>query len=133
MKVDVYWNLHRKLYSVRDRSTGLVIAHVRRIRMEDVEFVVQPAGRERVRETGRKSVHAFVRGTWLRNGGGATALAFTAVTYNPYVNDTFVTRYDGLEVRHARRALLISGHGTDGKRRPLVFADLTHTHKEAAA
>ena len=28
MRVEVYFNLHRKLWSVRDLSTGLVVDHV---------------------------------------------------------------------------------------------------------
>lgn len=60
MRVDVYWNVHLKMYSIR--SKGVVIGHAKAVLVRDAEFVVQPAGNAKVRATGRKVVHAFVRG-----------------------------------------------------------------------
>ena len=59
MKVEVYWNLRKKYWSVRHK--GKVIKHTRCIRLRDVQWVVQPAGKERVRRENRKNVHAFAR------------------------------------------------------------------------
>lgn len=111
MRVEVYWNLHLKLFSIRSR--GKVIGHASRVLVRDAEFVVQPAGNARVRETGHKVVHAFVRGQ-LEGWQGETTTegdrrylypiwdasdrryARAAheigheVTYNPRVNTTFV-------------------------------------------
>lgn len=42
MRVDVYWNSHKRCYSVRHK--GKVIYHWPFLLMKDVEFVVQPAG-----------------------------------------------------------------------------------------
>ena len=74
MKVEVYFNLHKQCYSIRfDRSTlwgttgsalkGRVIAHAQRVELKDVTCRVSQAGRQRVRETQRKNVHAFMIGT----------------------------------------------------------------------
>lgn len=63
VQVDAYRNLRAGGYSLRDRKTGRVVAIVDAVTLRDVKFVVQPAGRARVLATGRKQVHAFVRGT----------------------------------------------------------------------
>ena len=95
MKVDVYWNLHKKKYSVRHK--GKVIDHVPFIRLANVQWVVQPAGRRRVLRERRKNVHAFARGTWLEGNAVLRELtksqALTKpikVMYNPYRFKTFV-------------------------------------------
>lgn len=64
--VQVYRNLQRRdgvWYSVR--QGGLVVAHTRGIMLsgaKDCRFVVQQAGRRRALATGRRNVHAWVRG-----------------------------------------------------------------------
>ncbi|QLG30003.1 hypothetical protein HUG10_20570 (plasmid) [Halorarum halophilum] len=98
MKVDVYQNLHMDCLSVRSREPyeryGRVIAHVDEIVLRDVDFVVQPAGRERVRDEGRKNVHAFARGNWFdeadRDDAFIEGEPTRFVVYNPYVYNHFV-------------------------------------------
>lgn len=65
MHVDVYLNLNMSrpgapVLSIRHR--GLVIGHARAVRIDGATFPVQPAGRQRVLDSGVKNVHAFVRG-----------------------------------------------------------------------
>jgi hypothetical protein len=82
MRVEVYFNLHQKVWSVVDLSTGLVVDHVDEIAIADPVFVVQPAGRAKVILQGRKNVHAFVRGERIERpqvGDGGVS-----VYYNPY-------------------------------------------------
>lgn len=89
-RVQVYRNLNEGGYSVQSRETanyGKVIDHVDEITLVDARFVVQDAGRQRVREEGRKNVHAFVRG---RKGSPAALEEGTPITYNPYAYDHFV-------------------------------------------
>lgn len=93
MRVEVYRNLHTGTWSVRDTSTGRVIAHPDTVWMVDAKFVVRPAGRAKVRREKRKNVHAFVRGTMIDMGGSVPRripTTFRKTSYNPYVNDTFV-------------------------------------------
>ena len=95
MRVEVYWNLRKKCWSVRHK--GKVIAHVPFITLKDVRWVVQPAGRRRVLRQRKKNVHAFARGTWLE---GNDQLEFTndklrltkrqPIIYNPYHHTSFV-------------------------------------------
>ena len=63
MQVDVYKNLHKDTWSIRDRKTGRVVAHQDEVHVLDATFVVQPAGRKKVLQERCKNVHAFVRGT----------------------------------------------------------------------
>lgn len=92
--VDVYWNLHRKTWSIRDRKTRRVVAYAKEVVLIDVTFRVSAAGNARVRSEGRKNVHAFARGTFM----GIDVLATLPddggvyVTYNPYKYTTFVEK-----------------------------------------
>ena len=90
MIVDVYRNLHKKTWSIRDRKTGRVVGHQKEVNVLDAKFVVQPSGRARVLQEGRKNVHAFVRGTLATYQEGLddprTFYLITphAVRYHPY-------------------------------------------------
>jgi len=91
-KVRVYWNLHKKCYSVQDCATGRVIDHRSAITMIDVDFTVRNGGKERVRKEGRKNVHAFIVGrVSISKGTACITRGAKKVTYNPYKHDTFVT------------------------------------------
>ena len=87
MKVDVYFNLHKKVFSVRHK--GRVIEHASNVMLRNVTYVVQPAGRAKVLREGKKNVHAFARGELIEriplfNYRGNVA------KYNPYKAATFV-------------------------------------------
>lgn len=101
-KVDVYKNLNEGGYSVRSRETstyGTVLDVVGSVCVKDVEFVVQPAGQERVRETGLKNVHAFARGTI----GELGPVGGVPVTYRPKEHDSFVRADTGEPIDSAER------------------------------
>jgi hypothetical protein len=117
IRVEVYYNLHRKCLSVRSRVTGptygKVIGHLPAIVLHNVTFHVSEPGRQRVLREKRKNVHAVVRGEvnleWLRRvfaqeqacdpyivtpkAPPALADRIVPVTYNPYMYETFVTRH----------------------------------------
>lgn len=93
-RVEVYFNLHRRLFSVRALSgphKGRVVAHLPSLTMRDVQFVSQPAGRAKVRQTGVKTVHAFARGTLISRHASARR-EMCGVTYDPRFHDSFVWR-----------------------------------------
>ena len=62
MKVRVYWNLHRRKWSIQ--QGGLVIDHRDSLFLTKANFTVREGGQKRVRESGQKNVHAFVCGEW---------------------------------------------------------------------
>jgi len=132
-RVQVYWNLHLGRYSVR--QSGRVIDHVDSIILRDVRFNVAPAGRDKVRATGVKNVHATVTGyidesvkisnlslLMAKRPNGRIMDDFlelvdsdtldlrsglsTPITYNPKRDDTFIKVYGGIPVNTARYVAL---------------------------
>ena len=122
MKYRLYWNLHKKKWSLQNRQTGRVQQHVTAYTMYDAKFVVRPAGQAKVRREGKKNVHAFAVGRpSLKYGiAGSVTPNSRAVTYNPYKNDTFVFKDTGEPVTEAH---VISVFTKDG--RPAVYARIT--------
>lgn len=104
--VDVYWNLHRHTWSIRDRKSRLVVAHLDALVLSDVRFRVSAAGNARVRSEGRKNVHAFARGTVVSVGESVPSESATSVTYNPYQYTTFVEADTGTPVHDANMVWL---------------------------
>lgn len=102
-KVRVYFNLHNKLFSVQHK--GRVVAHLPEVALENVNFKVNEAGRQRVLSEQRKNVHAFVEGTFKHNAEGHTLLP-QGVTYNPYKYSSFVRAHDKSPINAAKHAVL---------------------------
>ena len=87
-RVKVYRNLHKDTYSIADAVSGLVLGYCVRVTLNDAEFKVSEAGRQRVLKEKRKNVHAYVVGTFVATAG---ATQRRAARYNPYEVATFVT------------------------------------------
>ena len=62
-KVMVYYNLHKKTFSVQYQ--GKVVLYADYVKLSNVEFRVREGGKEKVRKEMRKNVHAFVIGTLM--------------------------------------------------------------------
>ena len=93
-RVNVYFNLHKRVWSVR--QSGVVIEHTKQIFLRDVKYRVGKKGREKVLREGRKNVHAYASGYVCE----AQELPnvperISAITYNPYKNETFVFKDNG--------------------------------------
>lgn len=119
-KVDVYRNLQKGGLSIRSRETesyGLVIDHREGVVLENVNFVVNESGRQKVLEENVKNVHAFARGiiaeTMEINSEGVE------VTYNPYEYDSFVSKETERRIDTADVVVLCSegvfAHGIEYK------------------
>jgi hypothetical protein len=94
-KVMVYYNLHKKTFSVR--YDNKVILHADYVKLSDVEFRVRTGGKERVRQEKNKNVHAFVIGTLLDYceypcENLPSEPNDNIVTYNPYKYDSYVMK-----------------------------------------
>ena len=83
--VKVYFNLHRKCYSVQ--QNGLVVGHATYIALRDVTCKVSEAGRQRVIREQRKNVHAYMVGTIDTDVADWYDIK---PTYNPYKYSSFV-------------------------------------------
>ena len=87
--------------------------HTSSIVLQDVTFIVRPAGRAKVLQERRKNVHAFVRGHIcdlepLREAQHKLTLAsnnrhlpYCCVTYNPYKYKSFVDADTKRPILHA--------------------------------
>jgi hypothetical protein len=117
MKVYVYYNLHKKCWSIKalsGSSKGRVVAHADAVELMDCEFRVSEAGRQRVIREKRKNVHAGVAGTLVAMDGHKTKAGHASdqymadwfsprhvkvmepfkhqVTYNPYIMQKFALK-----------------------------------------
>jgi hypothetical protein len=110
MKVYVYYNLHKHLWSVKALegiNKGRVIAHEDDIELFNCVFKVSQAGRERVLKENRKNVHAGVVGVWHRNAGIRTETKdMDKIRYNPYLFDSFVVADNLRRVSNASTVVL---------------------------
>jgi hypothetical protein len=88
--VRVYFNLHKKLWSIKDKKTGLVIGHCDFIDLSDCTFVVSEKGRQRVLKDKAKNVHAYVDGYIGSVHFHKSEVYHSNFTYNPYKYDSFV-------------------------------------------
>lgn len=108
MRVEVYWNFHKKMFSIRALEgprKGRVINRSEHVTLAHVTFKVSAAGRDRVRREKRKNVHAVVRGTLLCSGLTPRGMGSPVnVRYNPYRDEGFnhegkvVTEADWVEM-----------------------------------
>ena len=89
-KVRVNWNLHKKCWSIQDAKSGLVIDHRYDVTLEQAKFVVRKGGQKRVREEGKKNVHAFAVGYIAQEQDIDSSAYHHKVSYNPYKNDFFM-------------------------------------------
>lgn len=127
-KVDIYFNLHKKVFSVKCRSRGIVIAHARTVLCADhCDFVVRPAGNVDAVESGVKNVHAFVRAPnadiWSDFRPGLAKVAaenalFQRVSYNSQKGPHFYRVGSGKPIHGAPAGVLMVCE----KDMPLVYA-----------
>ena len=82
LKCFVYFNLHRKVWSIKaleGEHKGRVIAHSSMVEMSDCSFKVSEAGRQRVLRDKRKNVHAGIVGVVRTIGENMDTLSRTAL------------------------------------------------------
>lgn len=90
MKVRVYFNLHKKVWSILHKTERgwRLWGHSPRVTLADVTWKVSEAGRRRVLRERRKNVHAFACGTLLDNENAPEG-EYRKVAYNPYKGPYF--------------------------------------------
>lgn len=94
-KALVYWNSHRKCFSVK--YAGEKVQHVDRLWMEDCTFKVRESGRQKVLQTKRKNVHAFIKGIVHLSYPTGLRRTNEQIKYNPYRHERFVLDRGGQE------------------------------------
>jgi hypothetical protein len=108
--IKVYRNLRNKLWSIMDARTRKVIGHTNYVVVSDVTFRVSSKGIQRIRETRRKQVVAFVVGKFQGYDFNRDMELRTQhpIRFNPYETDTFVGNH-GQPVKVADTVNLTSG------------------------
>lgn len=114
MKVFVYYNLHKKLWSVKaleGPNKGRVLHHAHAVCLANARPKVSRAGRLRVLKERCKNVHAGIVAdlvAWTRETNGADNYAdWRTVTYNPYLYETFVYTKDKKEYTGSEQCVMI--------------------------
>jgi hypothetical protein len=78
--VQVYWNSHKRCYSVRDKKTRKVVDHTSRVFLENAVPVVYRSGLARKIRTGVKNVYAVIEGKRIKeyfdDGYDSTTIGF---------------------------------------------------------
>lgn len=93
MRVFVYFNLHKKCWSIRameGNQKGRVIAHAQAVELANCTFKVSEAGRQRVLREKRKNVHAGVVGDIIAFDGRRTKAGHEN---NLYIADWYSVRH----------------------------------------
>ena len=110
-KVRVYFNFHKKLFSVQEKVDGRwkVVNHTNTIYLHNVSFKVSEAGRQRVLREKKKNVHAFIEGERLPFVPSSFTYDST-VTYNPYKNPTFtISNHYNKPIDKAKYVAIVDG------------------------
>ena len=91
MRNRVYFNTDKLCFSLLDYKTNKVVKYADNIFMTNALFVVRKSGQKRVREEGRKNVHAFVNGIIQNRLPNNQDLFYNchSVRYDPYTMDYF--------------------------------------------
>lgn len=102
-KSQVYWNRHRKMWSVRSDATRRVTGYAKYLILAGCEFRVSESGRRRAVASGKRNVHAVVRGTPLSSRARPPKAreCSVAVVYSPF-RDTHFT--DPATAKHVVRS-----------------------------
>jgi len=116
MKVFVYYNLHKCKWSIKaleGPQKNKVISHADVVELANVVPKVSEAGRLRVLRDKQKNVHAGLTGT-LKAYADIDVVdllgsdAWTEVTYNPYLYNTFVFVDDKRPYLGSNRARMVN-------------------------
>jgi len=111
LRVDVYFNLRTKIWSIRHK--GRVIQHARSVVIDHATAHVGEVARQRVLRRRCRSVHAVIRGTLVsftddvtdRHPALCRAMGYRPVSYNPYTAGHFYTCADRKPFHGARRVV----------------------------
>jgi len=90
-RVRVHWHYNRLQWSIKaidGPHAGFVVGYADALNLEDVSFQVGAWGREEVRKSGHKNVHAYCVGT-LAERVPLLPLDCGRVRYNPYDSEYF--------------------------------------------
>ena len=124
-KVDVYWNINKKCFSIKDCKTGKVTGYTDAIRLVKAQFIVRKAGRDRVIREQQKNVHAFVRGYIEAKATITPTSEIRGASYNPYKRGSF---YDKQTEQPVEQASVVELYTNDRNRGDISYVSQLRTH-----
>ena len=110
MKVRIYYNFHKKLFSVQEKVNGSwkVVEYTKEIFLRNATFKVSEAGRQRVLKEKRKNVHAFILGE--RFPFIPKSFVYRdEISYNPYKGPNFMVVSEDKPLDRAKYVTIIGG------------------------
>jgi len=105
MRVRVWFNLHRRVWSIKEGSEP--VRHADYVRLVGVAFRVSEAARQRVLRERRRSVHAYALGVAAGPAAGPPAGA-VRISYNPYRGRCFYRPDGGGDVAAAEEVYFLA-------------------------
>ena len=110
--VRVFRNLHKKgrWYSIQQKNK--TVAHTNNLLLENCELIVNEKTRQRVVKTGKKEVHAYVKG-FIANSIPISQMDFK-LEYDPFKNKNFILTFDGEQLVHYNKIRWISFNDNEG-------------------
>lgn len=108
-RIQVYRNLRKDNFSIRDAKTRRVIAYGTDIILSNIRMCVQKGGRERVIREKWKNIHAYVSGSYEGDNYLDLNQDWEVIYYNPYTTETFINKKTGEPIFHANMAYLSNG------------------------
>jgi hypothetical protein len=125
MRVEVYWNLHRREFSIKsleEPKRGIVVDYSSTVLLRAATPRVSESGRRRVLRDRKRNVHAGIRGTLVSIA--PQEFDGRQVRYNPYEDDTFVFTIGGAPYTGSGEAYFHNG---------MVYVRSVFAELEAAA
>ena len=117
-KVDVYWNINKGCFSIKDCKTGKVVGYTDKLRLVKAQFIVRKAGRDRVLREQQKNVHAFVRGYIEAKADLTPNSEVRGASYNPYKCGNF---YDKQTEQPVEQASVVELYTNDRNRGDISY------------
>ncbi|WEG18640.1 hypothetical protein PQ478_09175 [Alkalihalophilus pseudofirmus] len=100
--VRVYRNLHKSAFSIKDKKSGLVVAHADKVLLHNAKYIVSEKGRQRVISERTKNVHAVVEGAFV--GLEKPSCDLLLGYYDPYQYDSFIDKETGSKLSESELA-----------------------------
>lgn len=111
-QIRVYYNFHKKLFSVQEKVNGSwkVVEYTNEIFIRNATFKVSEAGRQRVLKEKRKNVHAFIIGERFPFIPiGLDPIYRDEVSYNPYKGENFIITKEDKPLDWAKYVTILNG------------------------
>jgi len=107
-KVNVYFNLNSKLWSIKHK--GKVVAHVSNLTMIPDKFHVSESGRQRVIARKQKEVHAWISGTIISfDNVDSICNPTNEISYNPYLYGYFYKTMNNTQYTNLSSPIYFNG------------------------